>query len=239
MRHDRVGTTERREPGSRWRPRRALLVFALASLAAHAAVIVALPDFFRGPGPAQVSVLEVTVLKTEPLPVAAVQPEPTPPQQRTEPKSKQAHAPLKTERKQSAPVLALSKPEPAAEGSFTVAPSRLSEPPPPAPDPKSQAASAAVAPPSFNAAYLSNPAPRYPPSSRRAGEQGTVTLRVLVRRDGSPSRVEVEKSSGSSHLDAAALEAVRGWRFVPARQGADPIESWVLVPVVFRLEGPG
>ena len=50
--------------------------------------------------------------------------------------------------------------------------------------------------------------------------------------------MEVEKSSGSAHLDAAALEAVRGWRFVPARLGADAIEAWVLVPIVFRLEGP-
>jgi protein TonB len=30
---------------------------------------------------------------------------------------------------------------------------------------------------------------------------------------------------------------VWGWRFVPARHGTDPVESWVLVPVVFRLEG--
>ncbi len=236
MRHDYVGTTERREPGSRWRPRRVLLVFALASLAAHAAVIVALPDFFHAAGPARVSVLEVTVLKPEPLPVATVLPESTPPQQRAEQKSKTAHAPLKAEREQSAPVLSLSKPEPAAEGSFAVAPARLPESQP-APVPKSQVANVALTPPSFSAAYLSNPAPRYPPASRRAGEQGTVTLRVLVKRDGLPAQVEVEKSSGSPHLDAAALEAVRGWRFVPARQGADPVESWVLVPVVFRLEG--
>jgi protein TonB len=33
------------------------------------------------------------------------------------------------------------------------------------------------------------------------------------------------------------LEAVKAWRFVPARQGQDAIESSVLVPIVFRLEG--
>ena len=100
-----------------------------------------------------------------------------------------------------------------------------------------EVASAAATLPSFSAAYLRNPAPRYPVAARRAGEQGTVTLRVLVTRDGRPARVDLEKTSGSAHLDAAALEAVRGWRFVPARQGPDAIESWVLVPIVFRLEG--
>ena len=92
-------------------------------------------------------------------------------------------------------------------------------------------------PPSFNAAYLSNLAPPYPVAARRAGEQGTVTLRVRVTREGLASRVAVEKSSGSPHLDAAALEAVKAWRFAPARQGADAVESWMLVPIVFRLEG--
>ena len=87
------------------------------------------------------------------------------------------------------------------------------------------------------AAYLRYPVPRYPEAARRAGEQGTVTLRVLVTREGLPARVAVETSSGSAHLDHAALEAVKAWRFTPAVQGGARIESWMLVPVVFRLEG--
>jgi protein TonB len=83
---------------------------------------------------------------------------------------------------------------------------------------------------------LRNPAPRYPEAARRAGEQGTVTLRVLVTREGLPARVAVERSSGSSGLDRAAREAVKAWRFAPAAQGGERIESWMLVPVVFRLE---
>ena len=95
----------------------------------------------------------------------------------------------------------------------------------------------AVAPPAFNAAYLRNPAPRYPPVARRSGEQGTVTLRVLVTPEGLPARVDLERTSGSVHLDNAALEAVKGWRFTPARRGSEAVEGWVLVPIVFRLEG--
>ncbi|HXF67131.1 MAG TPA: energy transducer TonB, partial [Burkholderiales bacterium] len=96
---------------------------------------------------------------------------------------------------------------------------------------------APVTPPRLDASYLRNPPPRYPLAARRAGEQGTVLLRVLVARDGQPARVELERSSGSRHLDAAALEAVKAWRFIPARRGTEPLESWVLVPIVFRLEG--
>jgi len=218
--------------------RRTLFVFLAGSVAVHAVVLVVMPPLARDAGPPQAARLEVVILQAEPLPVAAPESaqQALPPSQ-PEREPVQAKASPKLQSGRPAPVLALSEPAPVVEGSFTVAPSRLSEPLSPAPDPKSQVASAAVAPPSFNAAYLSNPAPRYPLASRRAGEQGTVTLRVLVRRDGLPAQVEVEKSSGSAHLDAAALEAVRAWRFVPARQGTDAIESWVLVPVVFRLEG--
>jgi periplasmic protein TonB len=60
---------------------------------------------------------------------------------------------------------------------------------------------------------------------------------VLVTREGSAASVSVEKSSGSTSLDDAALDAVRNWRFVPARRGAQPVEAWHLVPIVFKLEG--
>jgi protein TonB len=97
---------------------------------------------------------------------------------------------------------------------------------------------ASLVPPDYRAAYLNNPPPAYPRSARRSGEQGTVTLRVFVGADGVPAAIELERSSGSSALDAAALESVKSWRFVPARRGADAVAAWVIVPVVFRL-APG
>jgi protein TonB len=69
------------------------------------------------------------------------------------------------------------------------------------------------------------------------GEQGRVVLRVLVNADGRPEQVELRGSSGSPRLDGAALETVRRWKFVPARQGERPVAAWVLVPISFRLEG--
>jgi TonB family protein len=84
--------------------------------------------------------------------------------------------------------------------------------------------------------YDSDPAPFYPSRSRRRGEQGTVTLHVLIAASGAVERVELIASSGFRDLDDAALETVRSrWRFVPARRDGIAFESWVVVPIRFAL----
>lgn len=98
------------------------------------------------------------------------------------------------------------------------------------------AVSAAVIPPSFGAAYLNNPKPVYPLASKRLGEEGVTTLLVLVSAEGRPQQVQVEYSSGSSRLDVAAQKAVRGWRFVPAREGDIAVAGWVTVPIKWKLD---
>ncbi len=112
----------------------------------------------------------------------------------------------------------------------------------PAPTPV-VAANSAVAPPPpvptqprFDADYLDNPKPAYPPISRRLNEQGRVTLRVLVAADGGAREVQLHTSSGSPRLDESALAAVRRWKFVPARLGLEPVAAWVLVPISFTLK---
>lgn len=91
--------------------------------------------------------------------------------------------------------------------------------------------------PRFDADYLDNPAPVYPPLSRRVGEEGKVLLRVYVEPSGVPSRVEVRTSSGYERLDQSAATAVGRWKFLPARLGAEVVGAWVLVPIVFNLKG--
>jgi periplasmic protein TonB len=77
--------------------------------------------------------------------------------------------------------------------------------------------------------------PSYPPSARRAGIQGTTLLGVFIAADGHVGDVVVKQSAGHPDLDAAAADAVRRWRFEPARRGSEPIAMWVLLPVEFRL----
>lgn len=86
-------------------------------------------------------------------------------------------------------------------------------------------------------ATLHNPKPPYPLAARRRGIEGRVLLTALVRADGGCTDVRLKQSSGSSLLDNAALGTVRLWRFVPARRGETTLDSWVDVPVSFRLEG--
>jgi protein TonB len=92
-------------------------------------------------------------------------------------------------------------------------------------------------PAGFNAAYLHNPAPDYPSVSRRLGEQGKVLLRVQITADGAADSVALQTSSGSTRLDQAALEAVKKWRFVPAKRGGQAVSASVVVPVSFSIEG--
>jgi periplasmic protein TonB len=77
--------------------------------------------------------------------------------------------------------------------------------------------------------------PAYPSSARRLGIQGLTTLRVFVAADGRVGEVVVQESAGHPDLDEAAADAVKQWRFEPARRGAEPVGVWVLLPVQFRL----
>ncbi|MBI4986770.1 MAG: energy transducer TonB [Rhodocyclales bacterium] len=184
-----------------------LLVVALASLAARPQV--------------RDAVQELVVRLIEPPPAATPKPpRPLPPQAPALP------------RPAPPPVLAAAAETPAT-ANFVVAPQ------PPAP-PRVEA----VAPPpapvltaaAFDADYLHNPKPVYPVFSRRAGEEGKVLLRVRVSSEGAPLEIDVKQSSGFVRLDAAAREAVLKWRFVPARRGEAAIESWAVVPIVFKLD---
>ncbi|MGH7770952.1 MAG: energy transducer TonB [Candidatus Binatia bacterium] len=85
------------------------------------------------------------------------------------------------------------------------------------------------------ASYAHNPKPEYPERARREGWEGTVLLRVLVDRQGKPRRIEVSRGSGFETLDRAAMETVKNWRFHPSRYGEERMESWVKVPIIFRL----
>ncbi|MCL1861758.1 MAG: TonB family protein [Proteobacteria bacterium] len=90
--------------------------------------------------------------------------------------------------------------------------------------------------PDFNVSYLSNPKPEYPSRSRRLREQGLVKLRVHVTEEGRADEVTLHTSSGFDLLDQSALDAVRRWRFRPARRGGTPVAGWVVVPLRFELQ---
>jgi protein TonB len=193
------------------------LGFALA-FALHAAVAVALLSY----APARSALMAVA-----PIMVSLIAP-PAP----VTPREKPTHKPPPRvmEPPPKLPILAATTEAPTPY----VAPQP--EPPKAAP-PVEAPLPAPIIPPRFDAVYLDNPAPPYPLVSRRLHEEGKVLLRVLVNPGGSADRVEVKSSSGSPRLDQAALDTVRRWRFVPAKQGTEPVAAWVVVPISFTLEG--
>ncbi|HEY0666047.1 MAG TPA: energy transducer TonB [Gallionella sp.] len=119
--------------------------------------------------------------------------------------------------------------------------STVAEPQPAAAEPAHAEPAQAAAPglpdlePDYRAAYLNNPQPGYPLAARRMGWQGKVVIEVEVLADGTPGEVIVQQSSGREVLDDAALRAVRGWRFVPARVGGIAVTKRFQIPIAFNL----
>ncbi|MCC6649735.1 MAG: energy transducer TonB [Candidatus Eisenbacteria bacterium] len=75
--------------------------------------------------------------------------------------------------------------------------------------------------------------PVYPDIAREAGVDGTVMVQALVGKDGRVKDVRVVKSIPM--LDAAAIQAVKGWVFKPALSNNKPVAVWVGCPVKFSL----
>ena len=150
------------------------------------------------------------VTKPEPKPVAKPTPKPTP---KPEPVREVAQEPVQQ-----------ATPAPVAP------PAPLVQQANPAP-----AAPAPITPPRTDAAHLNNPAPQYPALSRRLGEQGRVMLDVYILPDGSVGEIKLNRSSGFPRLDNAALQAVKTWKYVPAKRGDTAIPFWYVQPVSFVL----
>src|SRR5258708_15782648 len=85
------------------------------------------------------------------------------------------------------------------------------------------------------AACLHCPEPPYTDEARKAKLQGNVTLRVLIGADGRAARIQLVKGLGLG-LDEQALQAVRSWRFVPARDARrQAVPTWVTTETRFQL----
>jgi len=231
-----------------WRTHDAsLLAWCIAgSVAAHVLLLHSLPDWQRAlqtPPP-------LTVELREPPPPEIIPPKPLPMETRPQPREPVKPVPQKPQPLQAAPreervvepprapILTAPAEAPVTAATPVVPEQKPVPPPPPAEPPRAPpvATPAPITPPRSDAAYLNNPRPAYPLAARRRGDQGTVYVKVLVTADGLAASVGLEKSSGHPALDEAAVSAVKSWRFVPARQGGQAIESPYVVPVVFKLD---
>jgi len=84
--------------------------------------------------------------------------------------------------------------------------------------------------------YRENASPVYPPEARLRGQQGIVVVHAEILPEGRAGVLKVKTSSGYTLLDQSALDAVRTWRFEPARKMGMPVAVLVEVPIRFVLK---
>lgn len=77
--------------------------------------------------------------------------------------------------------------------------------------------------------------PDYPPSMRREGVSGVVTVKCTIDEQGNVVDPTVEKSTNGA-FEEPALAAVKKWRFKPARQDGAPVAMKVSIPIKFVFE---
>jgi periplasmic protein TonB len=115
------------------------------------------------------------------------------------------------------------------DGPVVFAPARFAEAPPANP-PKAPSQPTRFVRNSTDGGYY--PSPKYPAIALRQGQtmEGTVVLEIRVDESGSPTSVEVMKTSGFGVLDRAAQKCVNEeWRFPPGNK------RWFTWECVFKL----
>jgi protein TonB len=133
------------------------------------------------------------------------------------------------------PLAARAEPEdaPATTGSASTSPSSPVASKPVARETEAPASVVRVEP---SLIASSQQPPVYPRASRRAGEAGTVVLRINIAASGAVTTAAVVVSSGFERLDAAAQKAVQQWRFMPGTVDGVPTAMPLQVPIRFELQ---
>lgn len=220
------------------KPRDMLTWLTILVLVAHVWLILRLQQPVEKLVDPQPLPMEVTLIAT-PLPQNNPAPAPAPPvvEKKTPPPPKPKPVIKKAEpvvKKQAAPTPVEPTPTEQIVTSPSAASSSYSVPaaPPTPPAPPVET----FVEPNYKANYAENPKPTYPSIARSRGWQGKVLLKVDVSVDGLSETVAVQQSSGHESLDEAAVEAVKKWKFIPAKRGDKAVASAVIVPIIFKLD---
>ncbi len=204
--------------------KRSGVAVALTLLGVAAIHVAAGWALFSQPAPQKITAAEIPPMTVEFYrPPVEQPPEPQQPKEEPPPPKPVVQKPKPAPKPVPKPV----EPEPAPVQEVVAVEPEPTPPPPPAP---------VLTKASADAGYLRNPAPVYPPFAQDQGWEGSVLLNVFVLPNGKPKAIEILQSSGRKILDDAAIKAVQRWSFVPAKLDEVPVESWVEVPIDFRLQ---
>ncbi len=76
----------------------------------------------------------------------------------------------------------------------------------------------------------------YPQVANDAGIEGTVIVQAFVDENGQVQETVIYKGIPNTGLDEAAVDAIKGVTFEPAKQEGKPVGVWISFPVKFRLD---
>lgn len=76
--------------------------------------------------------------------------------------------------------------------------------------------------------------PKFPSEMRKEGTGGLVTVKCTIDEKGNVTEPQVEKSSHDAFVQPA-LEALRKWKFKPAKKGGTPVALRVSIPIQFSI----
>jgi protein TonB len=79
--------------------------------------------------------------------------------------------------------------------------------------------------------------PVYPPSAQRQGVGGSITVNALIDENGNVIETGILKGiQDDKGLGRAAQNAVRKWKFQPARKNGVAVKVWKSFIIAFRAE---
>ncbi|MFC1620383.1 energy transducer TonB [Candidatus Neomarinimicrobiota bacterium] len=76
---------------------------------------------------------------------------------------------------------------------------------------------------------------KYPSIAREAGIEGTVVIQAFINDRGVVTETVIAKGLPGTGLDEAAVKAIRGTRFKPAKQRDRAVGVWLTIPIMFKL----
>ncbi len=76
--------------------------------------------------------------------------------------------------------------------------------------------------------------PKYPLEMRKEGTGGVVTVSCVIDEKGNVTEPSVEKATNDA-FKAPALEALKKWKFKPAKKGGTPVALKVSIPIQFSM----
>jgi protein TonB len=76
----------------------------------------------------------------------------------------------------------------------------------------------------------------YPFQARKRAIEGRVEIKFLIEAKGQVTHLSILKAEPEGVFDKSVLKAVRRWRFKPGMVEGKPVDTWVVLPLTFKLD---